>query len=343
MKEILVIAKILQKRLLCQKSFWICMIMIPLFSIVMLGLENSTETAVYVAIYAEDKEVWEDFFYKNDGFVRFYFVSTEEELKRDVLTRKAECGYILTEDLQNKFDEDDWYWGIDVYESSQSMLTKTINETVFSRVFYAISSKWYEGYIAKKASINGWELGELQDTVIKVLEQKMSDGSTFSIETEYILPMGERVDTKASVFPVRGIVGMGVYLCALIGVMQVLYDNRKQYFIRKRPGIARFLTIGSITFYAGAVGYITLLVTGRSRGIWQEFIDIIFYVLLVTFYGMVLQWIVREEKIMAGLIPFLILGSLICAPIFFDLGSMLPVLDIFKKIFPITYYLEGNL
>lgn len=360
MRERMVLCGILTKRLLCKKSFWVILCLLLLCMIGVRELEKGSETTVQVAVCAENDSAWKEALKKETGLIQFYFCDSVEQLKRDVVTGSAECGYVLTEDLQKKVEEDDWYWSIEVYESSQSMLTRTINETVFSRIFYVISSEWYAGYIAEKADLETAEEVENKGVILEVLRSSMGDGSTFSVVTEYVdrnaLPAygqggaGQQTDMQPEkepqagnrgVFPVRGVAAAGIFLCGLLGAGDVLRDKRKGYFIGKPRIWTGAFTIGLPVFFAAVGAYIALWVTATDRGVVRELFLLGGYVLLVTVYALVLQWIVRKEHLLAGMIPFLFLGSLVCAPVFIDLGSIFPVFGILENLFPATWYLRG--
>lgn len=99
------------------------------------------------------------------GLVTFESCVSEEDVKKQVLLGKAECGYILQDNLQNELLDGNGNWSITVYENEESTLTKLVNEVLFERVFYQTSLTWFEGYLAKR--------GSSQKTVEKV--QRMAN------------------------------------------------------------------------------------------------------------------------------------------------------------------------
>lgn len=291
MRERLVLCGILTKRLLCKKSFWVLLCLFPLFALWVRGLEKSSETVVNVAVYAEDQSVWQEAFQKDEGLIRFYFCESKEQLKRDVVTKKAECGYVLTEDLQEKFAEDDWYRAVDTYESAGSMLTKVINETVFERIFSVISTKWYAGYIAEKGKAE-------TEAVLQSVREQMRDKNTFSVRSFYVAADGEVCEAEEKgVFPLRGVVVACIFLCGLLGAVEVLHDDRRGYFLGKPQNFTALFTIWLPTAAVAAAGYIALLAAGQHSTAMQEFFYLSFCVLSATGYGFLFQWILKE---MAG-------------------------------------------
>lgn len=347
MKERRILIGLLCKRLLFQKSFWLCLVLIPLCSLLATGLEKTSETSILVALYSEDQELWRESFIQDRGIYDFYFCETREQLKRDVVTGRAECGYILTEDLQKRFEEGDWFWAVEVYESADSMLTKVINETVFERIFVEVSSSWYEGFIAEQSEFADVPLEETLQLVRETLLAERSAGTFFHIQFEYIQSdqvQGAKETTTSkeqpSLFPVRGMVATGIYLSGLLGAMTVLHDKEKKYFIGKPKLFIRLTQIALPVFFSLVIGNMTLLLTGQSTGILSETPRIVVYGLIVIGYCILLSVIVRHEKLLAGLIPFFVLGSMVFTPVWIDLSSLGPVFKLLGKCFPAAYYLN---
>lgn len=355
MKERLVLCKILTKRLLRRKSFLVLLCLMPLAVAGMQGLAQSGETSLRVAVYAPDRDKWEEALCEDTGYVRVYFCDTSEELKEDVITGKAECGYILPENLMQRFGEDDWYWAVEAYESSNSIATNVVNETVFSRIFQVVSSEWFVEYILDRMGPEASEEMREQKFVLAVLLQKLEDGSTFSVETKYIGQGGmnrteERLnestadgekESAGSIFPARGAAAVLIYVCALMGAVDALRDRRKGFFMGRFPVASAVFAVGLPVCLGTCAGYAALLAAGACRGIGREFLYLFLYALLLTGYGCTLQWILRRESILAGCIPFLFLACLVCAPVFIDLSSIVPVMGILEKCFPASFYLRG--
>lgn len=340
MKEYIVLVRTIFKRLLWQKGFWFSLFVMGLGTILVLKLEESEETVIYAAIYAEDRSVWQETFAKQDGIIRFYFTESEEELKRDVLNQEAECGYVLTKDLQERFEENDWYWAVEVYESAESMLTGLINEVAFERIFSTVSGEWFKEYIVHHEMFSEVEESILRRQTVEMIQENLSDGSTFDVEKEYMLTEAliQEQEEYNHIFPVRGVIGTGIFLCGLIGAVEVLQDKKAKYFMNKLQIPVAIITIFLPTASAAIFGYVFIVLTGTGGG-GAELFNLLLYLLLVVCYCFILQWIVRSERILSGLIPFLILGSLICTPVFIDWRGIMPVMEMVGRLFPLNYYL----
>lgn len=343
MRDRMVLCRILWKRLLGRKIFWLLLCLIPLAVAGMQALAGSGESVLRAAVYTPNRAEWEEALGRDTGLVRFYFCDTPEQLKQEVAQGKAECGYILPEDLRRRFEEDDWYWAVEVYESSGSTMTEVVNETVFSRIFQAVSSEWFVGLMQDRMDPAAAEHLQEQEIVWEALRRKLEDGSTFSVEIREGVDgtSGNAKDPARNVFPARGIAAALLYACALLGAMDALRDRRRGYFKSRFPMTAAVLAVALPVWTGACAGYGALLAAGADRGIGRELLAMAVYALLLTGYGCALQWLLRRESVLAGCVPFLFLACLVCTPVFIDLSSIVPEMRILEKCFPASFYLRG--
>lgn len=258
---------ILGKRTLCKKSLWVCLLLTMLLSTVAVRMEKQSETAVYAAVYTTD-ETLQMLFKEYDGLVHFLVCNSEEEVKRSVLQNKTECGYILQEDLQKEICSGNGEWSIKVYEDADSTLIKVVNEVLFERIFYAISSDWFAGYIAEKDDLakKKEDIGEdnLRQEAMAALQEKMKDGSTFSFERQLVQAVadGETAGEGQVFYPVRLICLTGIFLCGIIGIWEAFADRRTGRFFGKSASLTAAFTIFWPVFLGIVAAGIILLLTG---------------------------------------------------------------------------------
>ncbi len=258
---------ILAKRLLFQKSLWICLVMTVFVSLAMMKAESRSDTTVYAAVCTDDK-ILEKLFSEYQGLVTFLPCKDEEEVKRNVVQGKAECGYVLQEDLQSKILSGDGAWSIDVYESTDSTLTRVVNEVLFERIFYAISSNWFEGYIAEQEIFSEvcQEMGKevLQEEAKSVLERKMGDGSTFAFQRLNVSASGTEEKTAGNAsYPVKTMAAACVIFCALIGAMQAAADKKAHRFPKRPVLLTTFFTVCQPVLLGMAAGIFLSLFAGN--------------------------------------------------------------------------------
>lgn len=227
---------ILAKRLLSKVSLWVTLGVVLLLSVIMVNAEKKSQTSVYAAVFTEDAK-FEKIFTEYEGVVQFVLCSSPEEVKRNVIQGKTECGYILQEDLQKRFLSEDAEESIIVYKDADATLTNVVNEIVFEKIFYEIMTDWFAGYIAESDAFAqaAEEIGtdRLAKTAGDTLKTRLTDGSTFYYERQYVKAKtieGEDTGEGRSVYPVRVISWLCIVLCTLIGCMETVADRRRHKF-----------------------------------------------------------------------------------------------------------------
>lgn len=264
MKKGLLLLRILTKRLFLKKSFWITLLITVFIAAALTRLERTSERVLYAAVYAEEEDLARRL-QEYEGLVRFFLCESEEEVKQNVLQGKAECGYVLQEDLQEKILEGKGNWSIEVYEGSDSTLTWAVNEVLFEKVFYEITTDWYEEYIAENAVFMNTveELGEeaVREAAAEAFLEKLSDGSTFTLERSRLqAPKTEGQQGSVS-YPVLGGVSLCILLCMLTGVWDALTDRKKGRFFRYPAAAVFVATIALPTGFGCLAGVLTLWIT----------------------------------------------------------------------------------
>ncbi|MBQ7359577.1 MAG: hypothetical protein IJW63_05735 [Lachnospiraceae bacterium] len=337
MKSFGVVWQITLKRLFARRSFWVVLLLLPLLIVAIQGLEKEQEQGLRAAVYSKET-IWQEHL-TGAGIPSFYFVDSLENLKDEVLHGNAECGYYIQEGLLQAFAEDDWYWQVEVYESSNSMFTKLINEALFSRLFQVVSSEWYLDYMGKKLVEAGASTSEME--VLDALSQNMLSGETFQVETVLLTKTNEIQQEKEpeNLLSTRSVVAAMIYLVSLLAVMDVVRDREKMHFPVKQRVWAAFCTIFHPTLMVAMVGGIGILVTETERRNWNELFGLLGLIILTTLYGILLSLVVRRERWMYGVIPVLFVGALVCCPVFVDLGSIIPIFQWIEKLFPVAFYL----
>ena len=74
------------------------------------------------------------------GMFRFYLCRDEEEVKAEVASRRAECGYVIYAGLEEKLDTKSYKRSIGVYSAPSTVASSLSTETVFAALM-----KIYDG------------------------------------------------------------------------------------------------------------------------------------------------------------------------------------------------------
>ena len=100
--------------------------------------ERPEEDAIAIALYAGEAD-WNrqvaDELLSGEHSFEFYMSSSEEELREDVAARRAECGYIFSEDLLEKLESGRFKRSITLVTAPSTAVDKLSSEVVFSGLF----------------------------------------------------------------------------------------------------------------------------------------------------------------------------------------------------------------
>ena len=88
-----------------------------------------------------------------------------------MITGKAECGYVIEDNVLLQLQSDDLNRGIQVLEKEDAVLTGVVNEVLFGQLYTLTSYEWYSSYMEK--------LGIEATQAKEALDIRMHDGSTF--------------------------------------------------------------------------------------------------------------------------------------------------------------------
>lgn len=313
-----------------------------------LSENGSTEEADYFNI--ELKERLE----AREGTIVFSFYESEEEVKREVAVAQAECGFVVPEGVFEELQEKHFKNSISCFVSPQ-----TSTQTICKEAFFAELFSLYEEYTfpEQASEMIVVELGESEEAkkedianrAEELLEQYRFNGSTFQFEYEdYKSESAQReeLSTEAvseeseSVFPVRGICALLVFICALCGAMDALEDeNAKRICRLNQKNCFSALTVLMPAFVMSVISICCYAITGVSDGLWKEIGAMLIYLLLSAIVCMILKRLCRREENLASVMSILILLTAVVCPVFVDLSQFVPVLKIFGKMFPTYYYL----
>lgn len=252
------------RRTLRSKMLWISLLFVLVCSSAVGNIEKKSQNQVTAVFYGAEEGMTQ-LLQEKTGLVTFESCASEEDVKKQVLQEKAECGYILQDNLQNELLDGNGNWSITVYENEESTLTKLVNEVLFERVFYQTSLTWFEGYLAEKGFIaedggKGATDGGVFGSVKDITDSIIRSGETFAVETLYLSDgqAEKSARSSASTYPVRVMAALCVILCTLTGVLQLVQDKRAKRQHKYHRILIPVLTIGYPLLLGVAAGTVLL-------------------------------------------------------------------------------------
>ena len=187
-------------------------------------MEQQSETTIKAAFYDAGGE-WKELLCEYEGYIQFIACEDEDEVKELVLQDKVECGYGIPKDFRERVEKGEARKSIAFYKDSDALMAETVNEILFEQLFMCLSKEWFANYICEA------------ENLLTVLEHKMTDGSTFTIQKEYWETDNQGRTTQKeerTTYPVLLVALTAIVLCGLSGVWEAIEDYRRYHFFKRK-------------------------------------------------------------------------------------------------------------
>lgn len=279
---------------------------------------------------------------ESDGF-RFYLCPDLETLQEDVETRRAECGYVFPDDLEEMLDSGQWKRSIILYRAPS-----TVADALSSEVVFAALMEEYGKEILMDFMTSDQLFAELDQELVRreteeLWEKYRSGGSTFSFV--YETAQGEAADAKGTAaLPARGLAAVWLFMAGLFAAVTVSQDERRGLFVSLpagQRGVCRVAVMAGPAALAALSGLLGLAAAGILEPLWYEAAAMGIYLAAVVAFSAVLQRLIPHPAAICSLIPVFLLGSLFLCPVFFDAGRLVPRLETLGRLFLPFYYLKA--
>lgn len=352
------------KRYLRRPSFLLILLILPGATFCIHRLEKKEGQEVRIAVYAESEEegkgedegtvplekelagvLVRGESAEGKGLFQFYQCDSEEQVKAQVASRQAECGYVISKDLRHKLDEKDAKRCIRVYSAPSTVLAELSTEVVFASLMKLYDREIFLNYLMESELV-GTRGEEAKELAGNLYDKWMGNGSTFRFDYHYLSQDGEKREEdsmSAPVFPVRGLVAVYLFLTGLYSAVMLGNDERKGLFLPLLPGnrlVCRLAVLGAPVFLA-ALSAIGALGTGGCFGtISREILLMGEYVLAVCMFSYGIKMVCRVPQVVCCLIPLFLVGSLVFTPVFVDIRQFFPAWGWMEKLFLPAYYLR---
>ncbi len=284
---------------------------------------------------------------------RFYKCDSEEQVKAEVASRRAECGYFLSAGLLDRLEQKDYRRCIRVFSAPSTVLAPLSTEVVFSALMELYGKDIFVEYIMEQQEIGetaaavGVDDERLKEQAASLYDKWKDNGSTFRFEYQNIDSEGRGAFLKeqaVNVFPVRGIVAVYLFIVGLYSAVMVGIDEEKGLFLPlhywKRRG-GELAVLAAPVFLAALSGLGALASGGRLEGLGKEAKAMEIYVFAVCVISYVVKVLFRKPQVVCCLIPLFLVGSLVFSPVFVDIGQLFPALEWMEKMFLPSYYLRA--
>lgn len=360
------------KRYLHRISFVLILLLLPLGTSLIRGLERKEGSEIRIAVCvgqaqslggehaavrdsdrepALEQQLLDTLLSRSgqEGMFRFYSCTDEEQVKDEVASRRAECGFVFPSGLRRLLDDKAYKRCIQVYSAPSTVAAQLSSEVVFAALIRHYDRELFARYVTDGEVFGvlagGETQEELREEAYRLYDAWMGDGGTFHFQYEQVQETASDRTVPAGpvLFPVRGIVAVYVFVIGLYGAAASLMDERKGLFLALPSGSRVPCQVAGImgpAVLAAVSGLAALIGGGDFRQIWYELAVMGGYVLAVALFSWLLRQICRREEVLGSLIPFFLIGSLVFCPVFIDVGRYLPAVSAAGTCFLPWYYLR---
>lgn len=329
-------------------------------------MEEPEESGVYKdrenSVPGETSELFE--------YIRY---DEADGMKEDILTGKLSCGAVFDAEFIEKLRAQDYHHCITLYLPEGMNVGGMVQEDIFRRVYQAYSAVWYAQFLEQY----GYQMEP--EEVLRKFSEYQKEGKVFAVHYEVQAGNRDRLygnlpTAKGNrLLSLRGILAFLTLMSALLGALDAGRDRRRKLGqgISCPGSLVMAATaapiVPAVLFLAGGMLFESVKMTyvscsggagetlmtaldgpARSQVLWAEILRTEFLpeIASALLYGLVL-WIFAlllgrfiPEKLLEGAMPCFLMIVLLCCPVFFDPGEIIPFLRPLSKLFPITWYLE---
>lgn len=353
MKKILTWILLFQKRILKKPMFQITILLIPILLFLLFTFNKSSDSLVRVALISGNDEYSQNFVKdlldSSNHVISYYQCYDESQMRKDVLTGKAECGYIMPDDMPRKiaqFSSKKKQGIITAIVKKESISTKIVNEIIYGRLFSERAYPVLKDFINEKQPdrLTSAEDEKMYDAFSKYLIEPLMFSFEYADGSKNDLLNNDDSSHNYYMLPVRGILSVLILVSSMSGVLMLSNDDRKNTwgFIRlsKRPAFNYFYIFMSILPIA-ICSLASIFITGISTNVLNEIRLMVLYTLLLTGFSSLLKALIKNIYVLCSLIPVTVLLSLIICPVFIDIGSIVPQSRFVRLFLPTNYYLDS--
>lgn len=350
MKEFTTCFFLWSKRILKRPLLLFTLLLMPCSVIFLQNCQTSQDAIVRVALYtsAENEEntacqLIDELVSLSNRSISFYKSSTQEQLRQDIFSGRANCGYILPEQLDyillDYAKEHKPF--ITAIRSKEEISTNIVDEIVLSKLYKEISYNILYSFLETKT-----KTAPDNEALMKMYHKHADSEMLFQFE--YADGVKNELlnssHTNFMLMPIRGIVSVLILLTCMAGSL-LWYSDCQHGLIpllpSKKQQLYNWLSLLVPGLIAAMIGLLTINMTGISESFITEIPAMFLYlcscITLVNF----LRNICQKREYFLATIPVFVIGSLVLCPVFISLQSFSSGIATLNKILPATYYLNS--
>ena len=334
---------LLTKRLLKKAGFIIILISIPVLTALLSFNASDEGGLIRVAVTAERKSDFTDTVIarlsENTKVLSVTECETEEEAVELVKSAKVDTAWVLKSDIEDniaKTAQGKRAKLVTVYATEDDSFVRSSREKMFGSVFREIAYSAYVQYIDSNISasddIPEEEIRSVFDTIIS------DDGI---VNFTFLGSENSHAEVQSiSLAPLRGLLATLILFCSLSAAMYFISDEKRNVFSCLPPQKRIFVFFANnlaATFLSAVFVTAAIIISGIYKNFMSETLMMLSYVLAASVFATLVGTIFRTEKLMAAMLPIVLVATLAFCPVFFNTRIFIPL----QAILPPYYYLYG--
>ncbi|MBQ9609325.1 MAG: ABC transporter permease [Lachnospiraceae bacterium] len=340
MKKFFIRFGIMLKRTVMQ-PFYIVMLGVLILLSVIYAMIPVEEKSLYIsiALYCEDTsaeaEEFKNALITEQSVFSFYLVESEEKLKEDVVSGKANSGFIIPEDYIHKTGTDGYDKKIKEYTSPRSFLPRIAYEEIYEVMYRYTSNEMIKRQINDKYAYLEIDPYIIDDVYFGYTEQK----TIFSTNTEYGEYKELTEETKTDI-PIRKLAGLFIYIVAILGTAAYIKDRENNIYLlmsNKEKISLRFIhTLASILPMSVTTYFVMLIL--REYSPLESFVRLFVYIIAVAVVSLLFGMLFKKSKTFYRFLPVWLVLTLVLSGVLFDLGKYNIFMQYLARLFPPYYF-----
>lgn len=217
-----------------------------------------------------------------------------------------------------------------------SVTLRLAREKLSGTLYRALSREIYLSYIRKDVP----EFEALSDEVLMEYHSSQEMTDTLFAFHDAQAPLERTQTVHYLTAPVRGLLAVVIALCGMATAMYHTEDRRRGTFAwvsaRKLGAVelgCQLVSLVNVT----AVVLVALVLSGQTGSFLRELLTAVLYCLCCAAFSMLLRRLCGSVRMLAMLMPLLVVLMLVICPVFFDLGILRP----FQILLPPTYFIQS--
>ncbi len=270
----------------------------------------------------------------------FSVVNDEDEMREAVRRGQALCGFILPENMGERFSTEDNRGMITMVTSVFSLKAPAVRETVFAAIYRVVNAD----IIEKNEELLFEDPDLVRDYIRERYEYLTVSSEVFGLEYEEI----ETEAGSASGFlhdssdPLRGTAAVLIFILCLYSANAFRgTDGRFFKALPKTDRIVSFFMYELASAFLPAVcGYVCIRVLDPERvPAFREFMCFVLFLVISCIWSGVFSSFFRKSEVYLPAVSVLLFVCLAICPVYFDIARYFPVVKYVTGLLPPALYL----